>query len=159
MGMSVLNFQFDMKISYKDKIRKIFDKTKSVLCPAFDNGEIIFNAKGINHLIFKGNRSQRDSKRIETNIRLLPSAIDLLKRTTFWQEENEYERAGKLYKYWAFEAVIEKRRIKVIIRQVGNGKKHFWSVIPAWRKDKFGIINAQNKNLEREVHNRDDTEF
>jgi len=45
---SVLNFQPDMKISYKDQIRKIFDKTKSVLCPAFDNGEIIFNAKGIN---------------------------------------------------------------------------------------------------------------
>src|SRR3990167_9251140 len=131
MCMSVLNFQFDMKISYKDKIRKIFDKTKSVLCPAFDNGEIIFNAKGINHLLFKGNRSQRDSKRIETNIRLLPRAIYLLQNATFWQEESTYEKDGKHYRHWAFEAIVEDRRIKVIVRQVGNGNKHFWSVIPA----------------------------
>ena len=26
---------------------------------------------------------------------------------------------------------------KVIVRQVGHGQKHFWSVIPAWRKDRY----------------------
>ena len=134
---------------YKDKIKEIFDKTRSIKCPAFDNEEINFNAKGVNHLLFKGDRSQRDSKRIETNIRLLPSAIYLLQKSTFWQEESRYEKDGKVYNYWAFEAVIDDRRIKVIIRQVGNSKKHFWSVIPAWRRDKFGVLNAKSKNLEK----------
>lgn len=134
---------------YKNKIKDIFDKTKTVKCPAFENEEINFNAKGINHLLFKRDRSQRDSKRIETNVRLLPSAIYLLQNATFWQEESEYKKEGKVYKFWAFEAVVNKRRIKVIVRQVGNSKKHFWSVIPAWRKDKFGVINAKKRNLEK----------
>ena len=134
--------------TYKDKIKKIFDKTEKVKCPAFDNEEINFNAKGINHLLFKGDRSQRDSKRIETHIRLLPSAIYLLQNATFWQEESTYEKGERIYKYWAFEAVVKDRRIKVIVRQVGNSKKHFWSVIPAWRRDKFGILNAKSRNLE-----------
>ena len=30
-----------------------------------------------------------------------------------------------------------------------KGKKHFWSVIPAWRKTRFGISNAPNTNLEK----------
>gem|GEM_PF-3614112 len=30
--------------------------------------------------------------------------------------------------------IIRNTRVKVIIRQIGNGQKHFWSVIPAWQK-------------------------
>jgi len=66
----------------------------------------------------------------------------------YFQEESNYKKENVSYKFWAFEAVINDRRIKVVIRQVGNGQKHFWSVIPAWRKDRFGIINARKKNLE-----------
>ena len=29
-------------------------------------------------------------------------------------------------------------------------KKHFWSVIPAWRKDRFGILNARKRNMEED---------
>ena len=34
-------------------------------------------------------------------------------------------------------------RIKVIVRQVGNGAKHFWSVIPGWRKIRGAVSNAR----------------
>ena len=36
-----------------------------------------------------------------------------------------------------------RRRIKVIVRQVGNGVKHFWSVIPGWRKIRGAVRNAR----------------
>lgn len=124
--------------SYKDQIKDTFKQTKEVSCPAFGGNKIYFNAKGINHLLYKGSRSRRDNKRIETNIRLLPRAIKVLQAMPYFQEESNYKK----------EAVINDRRIKVVIRQVGNGQKHFWSVIPAWRKDRFGIINARKKNLE-----------
>ncbi|OGK46106.1 hypothetical protein A3A93_06635 [Candidatus Roizmanbacteria bacterium RIFCSPLOWO2_01_FULL_38_12] len=114
--------------TYKKQIKAIFVRTKKVSCPAFNHEEIIFNAKGINHL---------------------PRAIHLVKNATFWQEENKEERNGEIYRYFAFEAVVENRRIKVIIRQVGNGNKHFWSVIPAWRRDRFGVLNAKSRNLEK----------
>jgi len=61
-----------------------------------------------------------------------------------------YVRENIKYQFWTFEAVIDNRRIKVIIRQVGNGKKHFWSVIPTWRKDRFGVLNAQKRKLEED---------
>src|SRR3989344_2642932 len=135
---------------YKKQIKEIFDKTGQVSCPAFSGEEIIFNAKGINHLIYKGDRSRREMSRIKTNIRLLPRAIKLLGTATFYQEESSYKRERHVYRFWAFEAVVEDRRIKVIVRQIGKGKKHFWRVIPAWRKDRFGILNAKSRNLEEE---------
>ncbi len=135
---------------FKDQIRKIFDETKEVNCPAFPKEKIIFNAKGINHLIYKGSRSRREISRIETNVRLLPSAIKILKIMPLAQEEMFYVRESTKYQFWTFEAVIDNRRIKAIIRQVGNGKKHFWSVIPAWRKDRFGVLNAKKRNLEED---------
>lgn len=135
---------------FKDQIKKIFDATKEVRCPAFPDEKVAFNAKGINHLIYKGNRSRREQSRIQTNIRLLPSAIKVLKVMVYPQEETSYLRVGVNYKFWTFEAVVDNRRIKVIVRQVGNGKKHFWSVIPAWRKDRFGILNAKKRNIEED---------
>lgn len=135
---------------FKDQIKKIFDATKEVRCPAFPDEKVVFNAKGINHLIYKGNRSRREQSRIQTNIRLLPSAIKVLKVMVYPQEETSYLRVGVNYKFWTFEAVVDNRRIKVIVRQVGNGKKHFWSVIPAWRKDRFGILNAKKRNMEED---------
>lgn len=132
---------------YKEQIERLFKAAKDVHCPAFDCEKIVFNAKGINHLIFKGNRSRREESRILTNIRLLPLAIKVLRNTSFWQEENLYPKDGVEYRFWCFEAVVENRRIKVIVRQVGQGNKHFWSVIPAWRRDRFGLLNAKSRNL------------
>ena len=133
---------------YKEQLKIIFQQTKSISCSAFKGETVYFNAKGINHLIYKGSRSRRDENRINANIRLLPRAIKLLKLSTFWQEENFYVKDKTNYKFWAFEAVIDDRRIKAIVRQVGKGRKHFWSVIPAWRKDRFGIVNAKRRKLE-----------
>ncbi len=135
---------------YKKQIQEIFKETKQISCPAFPGEIISFNAKGINHLLYKGNRSKRDISRIETNIRLLPRAIKVLRLMPFFQEESFYEKDKITFKYWAFEAVVEERRVKVIVRQIGNGQKHFWSVIPAWRKDRFGILNAKSRNLGEE---------
>lgn len=137
----------DRMKKYKDQLKKIFDSNKEIVCPAFPDEKITFNAKGVNHLIYKGSRSRREISRIETNIRLLPSAIKVLKLMPLVQEETYYIREGIKYQFWAFEAVIDERRIKVIVRQVGKGKKHFWSVIPAWRKDRYGVLNAKKRNL------------
>ncbi len=137
-----------MKNEHKKQIKSIFNKVGVIACPAFGGDKIYFNAKGANHLIYKGNRRQRSANRIKTNIRLLPRAVKLLKLATFWQEESQYDAGNKVYKFWAFEAVVDQRRIKVIVRQVGKGRKHFWSVIPAWRRNRFGVINAKRRNLE-----------
>lgn len=45
----------------------------------------------------------------------------------------------KHVEYWAFHDIVgEKRRflIRVIVRRVGDGKLHFWSVMPHGKIDK-----------------------
>ena len=70
--------------------------------------------------------------------------MKVLKLMPLAQEESVFvAKDGKQVKYWDFEAVVDDRRIKVIVRQIGNGKKHFWSVIPAWRKIRGIRVNAQ----------------
>ncbi len=91
----------------------------------------------------------REVARIKTNLRLLPGAIKLLKMMPFAQEEASYVSNGVEMKYWAFEGVVDKRRIKVVIRQKGKGLKHFFSVIPAWRKDRFGNIKNARGDLRK----------
>lgn len=60
------------------------------------------------------------------------------------QEESTFVVDAKKIRYWAFEAVVDRRRIKVIVRQVGRGNKHFWSVIPAWRRVRGHVVNAKS---------------
>ena len=137
-------------MNFREKARLQYFKIKKVKCPAFAKEPVIFNAKGFNHIFYKGARSERDFKDIQTRVRLLDRAVILLKKSGVVQEENEYraESKGKIkeFKFWAFEGVIEDRRIKVVVRQIGEGRKHFWSVIPAWRSVRFGkrVKNYRN---------------
>lgn len=135
-------------IELKEKAKKFFQENNKTKCPAFPDEKIYFNAKGLQHLFYKGSRSKRDLKRIAKNIELLPRVVHLLKLMPLPQEEDSYRIHGKRYKFWAFEGVVENRRIKVVVRQIGTGRKHFYSVIPAWRKKRFGVINSK-KNLSK----------
>ena len=123
-------------------------KQKAVACPAFPEEKVTLNSKGLNHLFYEGGlkKPSRPFKEVEARVNLLPSALKVLQQMPFIQEENtlvNYE--GKTCYYWAFEAVVDERRIKVIVRQVGKGQKHFWSVIPAWRRIRGVIVNAKGK--------------
>jgi hypothetical protein len=61
-----------------------------------------------------------------------------------YQQNVVFNVGGKTLKFWSLEGVVDDRRIKVIVRQVGNGNKHFWSVIPDWRKIRGVIQNAKS---------------
>ena len=132
----------------KQKARAFFKKNKSIICPAFPKEKVIFNSKGLSHLFYEGGikKPSRPLKEVGTRVNLLPSALKVLKGMPFIQEETTLvNHQGKICLYWAFEAVVDNRRIKVIVRQVGNGQKHFWSVIPAWRRIKGIIVNAKGR--------------
>lgn len=44
-------------------------------------------------------------------------------------------------RYWGIIAIIEGRKIKVIIRKIGEeGSLHFWSIVPAWVTNKYRDI-------------------
>jgi abortive infection bacteriophage resistance protein len=80
----------------------------------------------------------------------LPLAEKLIKISTTYQEFEESIRElstkqnkkkirkSLSVKYWGIIAIINNRKIKVILRKIGNnGDVHFWSVIPSWVTHKY----------------------
>jgi hypothetical protein len=108
----------------------------------------VFNAKGLKHLKFKSDRQARPNKDQYARLKLLYFAVEVLKKSHTLQGiwnikrfENQktnsrWEHLLKNVCYYEFIAVLENVRIKVIIKEVLGGQKHFWSVIPFWGIDK-----------------------
>src|SRR3989344_2502498 len=131
-------------ISNYEKLRedaqKFYNEINGVFSPAF-NQKIQFNAEGFNHIIFKRARSEREKPSQILRFKLLPLAAKLIKISTTYQEFEETIKEieiqsfkqkikkAKPIQYWGIIAIIEDRKIKVIIRRIGdNGSLHFWSI-------------------------------
>ena len=111
-------------------------------------GPVLFNSEGFMHLLFKDEvrKERRDIQNQLVRFRLLPLVPHVLSRLTHCQEyfevlqrvdvkmNKERFHTMKLVRYWGFVAVVKnyKLRIQVVVRQVGEGSPHFWSVIPYW---------------------------
>ena len=52
----------------------------------------------------------------------------------------QYRRENMLVRAWGVIAIIRRFRLKVVVEQVGNGAKHFYSVIPAWKTRQYRDI-------------------
>ncbi len=137
----------------KEDARQFYNQIGKVACPAFENQPVHFNSEGFNHLVFKGNRKERDKQEQIMRFKLLPLALKMIKLASIYQEKDETIQEfrvkkfkkiieeSKVVKYWGIIGILENKKIKVIIRQVGeNGQKHFWSVIPAWVTNKYRDI-------------------
>ena len=51
-----------------------------------------------------------------------------------------HKNENTLVRAWGFVAVINRFRFKVVVQQIGNGKKQFYSVIPAWKTRQYRDI-------------------
>lgn len=105
---------------------------------------ISFKSEGFNHIIYKNSNNKREQTSQILRFKILPLAKKLIEISTTYHEFEETiqefvvkERKKKVKKskvarYWGIIAIIEGRKIKVILRKIGdNGDIHFWSVIPA----------------------------
>jgi len=122
-------------------------------CPAL-NREIHFTSEGFNHIIYAKGGIERDKSSQMLRFNLLPLAVQLVKQAATYQEYEqtvkEFEAKGKKKKktrqvkpvrYWGLIGIIEGRKIRVIIKQIGNnGTLKFWSVIPAWAAHEYGRL-------------------
>ena len=133
----------------KEDAQKFYGGIGSVFSPVF-NQKIHFTAEGFNHIVFKHARSERERPSQILRFKLLPLVVKLVKVSTTYQEfeETVKEFQIKSFKkktqksmpvsYWGLIAIIDGRKIKVIIRKIGeNGAMHFWSVVPAWTTNKY----------------------
>lgn len=126
---------------------KLYKSIGQVFCPYFKE-KIAFNARGLRHLKFKSDRQARANADQYARMKLISLAPEIIKQSHTLQGiwrikrfENQktnsrWECVLKEVVFYEFIAVLKNVRIKVIIKEVIGGKKHFWSVIPFWGIDK-----------------------
>jgi len=129
-------------------MQELYAVTKPVRSPAL-NEDVRFPAEGFNHIIFKSGRHERERESQIMRFKLLPRAIRLIAHANTFQEFEEStkdvevkthkrrEMRNKIAFYWGIIAIFEGRKIKVILRKIGNGQLHFWSIVPAWTTNKY----------------------
>ena len=151
-----------MKIS-KQNFRRIKDKAESfyknldfVYCPYLEEN-VYFNAKGLEHLKFKRKNYARviDDQFIRLKLLNLAPKVIKLSRTVqglsigknfeIIRSNNRNDKKLVDVKYFEFVAVVDGMRVRIIVKQIENSPKYFWSIIPFWK------MNKENGN--RKIHN------
>lgn len=136
------------------KGEEFYKTLTEVHCPHFKEG-VVFNAQGLEHLKFKQQRKARPQQDQYMRLKLLHLAPIVIKASAtlqgIWETKN-FERIRvhgrtdtilKIVTYYEFVAVLEKIRVKVIVKQIESGQKFFWSIIPYWGVNK----NTKRKKL------------
>jgi hypothetical protein len=136
--------QFD---KIKSKSEELYKSIGEVYCPYFKE-KVIFNAKGLEHLKFKSKnhaRSQDDQYIRLKLLHLAPKILQLSGTIQGFSEQKIFELNRSNHRneknlvdviYYEFVAVMEKVRVRIIIKRVGTAPKYFWSIIPHWKVDK-----------------------
>ena len=131
----------------REKAEAFYATIDTVRCPYFQS-KVAFNAKGIRHLKFKSDEVARSREDQYSRLKLVHLAPEVLKLSKtvqgIWNTQcleiqktnSRWERSLKNVTFYEFMAVLNNVRVKVIVKEVLGGEKHFWSVIPFWGIDK-----------------------
>ena len=106
-----------------------------MLCPAFGGERVYFDKQGFNHLIRKG-RVPREAKEAEERLEMIDYAQEIIAMSTEFASHRHSPAKqipnGKLMpsaKFWAFKGSMKLRSVIVVVRQIGSGHKHFFSIM------------------------------
>ncbi len=130
--------------------KRTYEIQEIVHCPFFGS-PVALTSDGFNHLTHKSNRLPRNVNEQKLKLRLIKKALKIIRKAGTVQEYRKgIEKFGspakdgftkmKQVEYWAFHDIVGEKKqflVRVIVRRVGDGKIHFWSVMP------HGKINRQ----------------
>jgi len=118
-------------IDWNKYIKKSHEQYKSigsVPCPAFNNELILFNKYGWTHLLRKG-KDIRNRDEQARRINLLLHASIIINKSTEYSEYRKNFLDGTIGHFWSLRKNILNKKLKVVIRQLDNGPKHFFSIM------------------------------
>ncbi len=118
--------------------KDLYGKWKPIFCKAL--GETIhFTMRGFNHLLYKINNVPRHNDEAMYKLGLLPlvrSVIYSAKNTEKYEKRiapigGTRKRIYKEIEYWSIVSIVGRQntRVRVVLRKIGNGPVHFWSVM------------------------------
>lgn len=132
--------KFDEVMAKGGALYKTFSPVR---CPYFE-ADVYFNASGLEHLKFKRPRHARSRLDQDMRFKLLPLAPEILRlsrtmqgiwETKHFEHVRVHNRTDIIFKpviYYEFIAVIRRARIKIVVKQIDDGQRFFWSIIPFW---------------------------
>lgn len=138
MNNNIENFE-----EIKTKGEELYKTFMEVYCPYFKE-KIFFNARGLEHLKFKRlekTRPEKDQYMRFKLIHLAPEVLQLSHTVQGVLETKKFERTRmknrtdtilKPVRYFEFIAVIKRNRVRIVVKQIDDGQKFFWSIIPFW---------------------------
>lgn len=140
----------------KNKAKNIYTQIGRIKCPALGNDYVSFSRAGFNHLVRKGRipRTRNEQKRRFVLVPYIENIVKNPKAKIFYKQgvaKYKSNRHGEKIlieskaHFWAFEEKIKDCKIKVIVRQLDNRDKHFFSVMG----DKVESSNRKNKKSPR----------
>lgn len=113
-------------LSYAKRIAKefYFDdwRRNAPQSPAFDGETINITREGWEHTIKLERRTKFE---VLGRLFVLERARNLLETATAFQDCRKIDKT----EYWSFDAVVEGVKIKVIVKSIDSGPKHFLSVV------------------------------
>ena len=120
-------------------------------CPYLGE-KVLFNAQGMEHVRFKQQRKARPQQDQYMRLKLLHLAPIVIKssstlqgvwETKIFEKVRMHSRTDTVLKnvFYEFVAVIERVRVKVIVKRIVGSCPIFWSIIPYWGVDR----NTQKK--------------
>jgi len=89
---------------------------------------ILFDKHGLKH-IFQKQRKLRDPRDQYRRFSLLDKAVISLQVSKEYLGKKVVLGESQKISFWIFENVIDGIRVRTIVRQLGNGNKHFYSVM------------------------------
>ena len=133
----------------REAAHNYFQKNTKIQSPAL--GTVRLTPEGFLHLVYgdKRHKQKRDWKNQIKRFHLVTHIRRIIEGMSFYQEYQEQyqtvlvkkhkhkQMESKLVRHWGLVVVLDNRiRVKLILRKVGDGTIHFWSIIPYW-KTKF----------------------
>jgi len=140
----------------KEKAKSDYEKIKTIYCPYF-NDYVRFNSKGLNHIKMKSWNKTRLKSDQYLRLKFLILAPKIINSSGTVQElfktnkkerikiKNKWEKISKSVTYFAFIAIKNNIKVKIIIKKVEKRKPFFWSIIPFWKSKKDPLYQKTKK--------------
>ena len=118
----------------KKSYEKIYRATKdhyfkigNICCPLLENEMISFGKEGWRHMVYKSYYIRPIKDRIR-RFKLFKHARIITETSTIY-EYRENILDGVVAKFWTLSMSINSKKLKVTIRQIDDGPKHYFSIM------------------------------
>lgn len=140
--------------NFKIEVERYYKNIGDTYCPYFKDN-IAFNQKGLKHIKFKSDGEARSRSDQFIRLKNIKFAKSIVSKSSTLQEfrsepgfvgiktHGRREKVLKQINYYGFISIVKDgkyaKRFRIIIRQIEGGNKHFYSIIPFWKRGK-GVI-------------------